>query len=175
MDCVDTQRGGARSIDCFILFAWQTGDLTWLVSWRSVSDDARRDCYRWWDSDTSQSFASHGVELAPHSAFSMLDYQTRGSDWLKKWWLIDKRANSKLLRQVKTQWRANPWQWQEVWGEWDQGVLKWGWFLTHIYSQIWEKQNGHLDNLTAHYCCLSLSCQNRRQGYVKFRGKGSPS
>lgn len=58
MDCVDTQEGGARSIDCFILFAWQTGDLMWLVSRRSVSDDARRDCYRWRDSDTSQSLAT---------------------------------------------------------------------------------------------------------------------
>lgn len=58
MDCVDTQGGGARSIDCFILFAWQTGDLMRLVSRRSVSDDARHDCYRWRDSDTSQSLAS---------------------------------------------------------------------------------------------------------------------
>lgn len=30
----------------------------WLVSRRSVSDDARHDCYRWRDSDTSQSLAS---------------------------------------------------------------------------------------------------------------------
>lgn len=30
----------------------------WLVSRRSVSDDARRDCYRWQDNDTSQSLAS---------------------------------------------------------------------------------------------------------------------
>lgn len=30
----------------------------WLVSRRSVSDDARRDCYRWRDNDTSQSLAS---------------------------------------------------------------------------------------------------------------------
>ena len=58
MDRVDTRGGGARSIDCFILFAWQTGDLMWLVSRRSASDDARRDCYRWRDSDTSQSLAS---------------------------------------------------------------------------------------------------------------------
>lgn len=57
MDCVDIQGGGARSIDCFILFAWQTGDLMWLVSRRSVSDGARRDCYRWQDTDTSQSLA----------------------------------------------------------------------------------------------------------------------
>lgn len=61
MDCVDTRGGGARSIDCFILFAWQTGDLMWLVSRRSVSDDARRDCYRWRDSDTSQSLASRAA------------------------------------------------------------------------------------------------------------------
>lgn len=65
MDCVDIREGGARSIDCFILFAWQTGDLMWLVSRRSVSDDARRDCYRWQDSDTSQSLASvSGVYLS---------------------------------------------------------------------------------------------------------------
>lgn len=60
MDCVDTHGGGARSIDCFILFAWQTGDLTWRVSRRSVSDDTRRDCSRWRDTDTSQSSASPG-------------------------------------------------------------------------------------------------------------------
>lgn len=30
----------------------------WLISGRSVSDDTRRDCYRWPDSDTSQSLAS---------------------------------------------------------------------------------------------------------------------
>lgn len=58
MDCVDTRGGGARSIDCFILFAWQTGDLMWLLSSRSVSGDASHDCYRWRDSDTSQSLAS---------------------------------------------------------------------------------------------------------------------
>lgn len=26
MDCVDTWGGGARSIDCFIPFVWQSGD-----------------------------------------------------------------------------------------------------------------------------------------------------
>lgn len=58
---------GARSIDCFIQFGWQTGDEIWLVS-RSVSDNAWRDSYRWWDSDTSQSLASAAVVLAPPSA-----------------------------------------------------------------------------------------------------------
>lgn len=72
MDCVDTQGGGARSIDCFILFAWQTGDLMWLLSRRSVSDDARRDCYRWLDSDTSQSLASHSAVYLSCSASSNL-------------------------------------------------------------------------------------------------------
>lgn len=41
--------------DCFILFARQTGDLMRLICGRSVCGDARRDCYRWPDSDTSQS------------------------------------------------------------------------------------------------------------------------
>ena len=69
MDCVDIQGGGARSIDCFILFALQTGDLMWLVSRRSVSDDARHECYGWQDSNTSQSLA--GVESSCRITFKI--------------------------------------------------------------------------------------------------------
>lgn len=76
MDCVDTRGGGARSIDCFILFAWQTGDLMWLVSRRSVSDDAKRDCYRWRDSDTSQSLASVGAVYLSCSASTTFSSST---------------------------------------------------------------------------------------------------
>lgn len=48
----------------FFLSAWRNGDLIQLVSRRSVSDDARHDCYRWQDTDTSQSLAGvSGVYL----------------------------------------------------------------------------------------------------------------
>lgn len=50
----DRRRRRDRS-DCFILFARQTGDLMRLICGRSVCCDAKRDCYRWLDSDTSQS------------------------------------------------------------------------------------------------------------------------
>lgn len=72
MDGVDTEGGGTGSIDCFILSVWQTGDLIWLRSRRSASDDAGRDCRRWRDSDASPSLAVPKSSLSPARSYRII-------------------------------------------------------------------------------------------------------
>lgn len=194
MDCVDIQGGGARSIDCFILFAWQTGDLMWLVSRRSVSDGARRDCYRWQDTDTSQSLAVNLscsasttcstsepylkilrvqciISLRPPKKSRSLtrDFKLAGGPNARC------RSENEESRCVPAS--VNPRRWRGPAEENTGWVSQNGERVRPSSDLIWggKKQNGCPDNPMPHYCCLRLSCQNGRQGYVKFRVKGSSS